>query len=1328
MDSAPKLSGRLTLLLFSLWHLGLAATNYNCDDALVSLLPLTAFDSSSELFSVHSPNFAKLNRRDGAGGWSPSESNPQQWLQIDLGDRAEITAVATQGRYGSSDWITSYILMFSDTGRNWKQYRQEDSIWVFTGNTNADSVVHHKLLHSVKTRFLRFVPLKWNPSGRIGLRVEVYGCSYKSDIADFDGRSSLLYRFNQKMMSTFKDVVSLKFKSMQGDGVLFHGEGQRGDYITLELQKGKLSLHINLGDAKLRFSTSHTSVTLGSLLDDQHWHSVLIERFNKQVNFTVDKHTQHFRTKGDSDHLDIDYEGNVTFSCSEPPIVPITFVSTSSSYLLLPGTPQIDGLSVSFQFRTWNKDGLLLSTELSEDSGVLLLYLHTGRLTLVIQKVAENSMEISAGSNLHDGLWHSVNINARRHRITLTLDNDVAAAAHATTLLQIYSGNSYYFGGCPDNFTDSQCLNPITAFQGCMRLIFIDNQPKDLILVQQGSLGNFSDLHIDLCDIKDRCLPNYCEHGGKCSQSWTTFYCDCSEMGYMGATCHNSIYEQSCEAYRHKGKTSGFFHIDSDGSGPLGPFQVYCNITEDKIWTAVQHNNTELTRVQGADPEKPYAMYFNYSSSLDQIEAMINSAEYCEQEVAYHCKKSRLLNTPNGMPYVWWVGRANEKHPYWGGSLPGVQQCACGLEESCLDMRYFCNCDADKEEWTHDTGLLSFKDHLPVTQLLITDTNRSNSEAAWRIGPLRCHGDRQFWNAASFNTEASYLHFPTFHAEFSADISFFFKTTAVSGVFLENLGIKDFIRIEISSPKEITFSIDVGNGPIDATVQSPTPLNDNQWHFVRAERNLKQTSLQVDNLPKKILEAPAEGHFRLQLNSQFFVGGTASRQKGFLGCIRSLHLNGQKLDLEERAKMTPGVKPGCPGHCSSYGNLCHNGGKCVEKYNGYFCDCTSSPYEGPFCKEEVSAMFEAGTSVTYIFQEPYPVTKNASTSSSGIYADAITSKENIAFSFLTTRAPSLLLYIDTYFHDYLAVILSRNGSLQVRYKLSKDGFFIFTIDSGNLANRELHHVKINREGKELLIQVDQVLKLKHNLSEIDFKAIKSLTLGKVGDSLGLDSEVLKANSYGFIGCLSSVQYNHIAPLKAALRHASIAPVTVKGSLTESSCGYIAEADVNTITTVYSSSDPFGKSDEREPLTNAIRSDSAVIGGVIAVVIFIIFCVVAIMSRFLYQHKQTHRSSQAKEKEYAENLDSSFKTDVDLQNTVTFNLLEGDCPAQERLADTSMPHSLHKNYHSYIDISRDLLFYSGQNKFTDLHGCLLSFWISQVLCCFLEPFNSPLYSI
>nr|XP_034368966.1 contactin-associated protein like 5-1 isoform X3 [Arvicanthis niloticus] len=1284
MDSVPRLNSVLTLILSGLWHLGLTATNYNCDDPLANFLSPMAFSSSSDL--TGSSSSAQLNWRMGTGGWSPADSNNQQWLQIDLGNRVEITAIATQGRYGSSDWVTSYRLMFSDTGHNWQQYNQEDSIWTFVGNTNADSVVHHKLLHPVRSRFVRFVPLEWNPNGKIGMRVGVYGCSYRSDVADFDGRSSLLYRFNQKTMSTLKDVISLKFKTMQGDGVLFHGEGQRGDHITLELQKGRLALYLNLDDSKARLGSTVPLVILGSLLDDQHWHSVLLERVGKQANFTVDMNTQHFRTKGETDALDIDYEfsfggipvpskpgtflkknfhgcienlyyngvniidlakrrkhqiysGNVTFSCSEPQIVPITFVNSRSSYLLLPGTPQIDGLSVSFQFRTWNEDGLLLSTELSEGSGTLLLILEGGTLRLLIKKLAGHGTKILTGSGLNDGLWHSVSINARRNRVTLTLDNDATFPAPDTSRIQIYSGKSYFFGGCPDNLTDSQCLNPIKAFQGCMRLIFIDNQPKDLISVQQGSLGNFSDLHIDLCSIKDRCLPNYCEHGGHCAQTWTTFYCNCSDTGYTGATCHDSIYEQSCEVYRHRGHTAGFFYIDSDGSGPLGPLQVYCNITEDKIWMTVQHNNTELTRVQGSSPEKPYSMSLNYGGSMEQLEALIDGSEHCEQEVIYHCRRSRLLNTPDGTPFTWWIGRSDERHPYWGGSVPGVQQCGCGLEEKCIEL-------------ANDTGLFSFKDHLPVTQIIITDTNRSNSEAAWRIGPLRCYGDRHFWNAVSFSTEASYLHFPTFHAEFSADISFFFKTTALSGVFLENLGIKDFLRLEMSSPSEVTFATDVGNGPIELLVQSPYPLNDNQWHYIQAETNLKETSLQVDNLPQSMREASEEGHFRLQLSSQLFVGGTSSRQKGFLGCIRSLHLNGHKIDLEERAKITSGVRPGCPGHCSSYGSNCHNGGKCVEKQSGYSCDCTNSPYEGPFCQKEISALFDSGTSVTYTFQEPYPVTKNTtSLSSSAIYTDTATHKETIMLSFMTAQAPTLLLYLNFSSQNFLAILLSRNGSLQVRYRLSKDESHVFSMSTENLANRRMHQVKITRDGPELSIQMDQQL-FSYNFSpEVEFRTLRSLVLGKVTDTLDLDPEVAQANTMGFIGCLSSVQYNHIAPLKAALRHASIAPVTVQKTLTESSCGSMVDSDVNAVTTVYSSSDSFEKTDEREPLTNAVRSDSAVIGGVIAVVTFITLCVIGIMTRFLYQHKQSHRTNQMK-KEYPENLDSSFRNEIDLQNTAT----------------------------------------------------------------------------
>lgn len=66
-------------------------------------------------------------------------------------------------------------------------------------------------------------------------------------------------------------------------------------------------------DAKPQSRGRHTSVMLGSLLDDHLWHSVLIERFNKQVNFTVDKDTQHFRTQGQEDSLEVDYEVRVKF-------------------------------------------------------------------------------------------------------------------------------------------------------------------------------------------------------------------------------------------------------------------------------------------------------------------------------------------------------------------------------------------------------------------------------------------------------------------------------------------------------------------------------------------------------------------------------------------------------------------------------------------------------------------------------------------------------------------------------------------------------------------------------------------------------------------------------------------------------------------------------------------------------------------------------------------------------------------------------------------------------------------------------------------------------
>uniref|UniRef100_A0A8C1X5C8 Contactin associated protein like 3 n=1 Tax=Cyprinus carpio TaxID=7962 RepID=A0A8C1X5C8_CYPCA len=1117
-------------------------------------------------FSLYAPY-------QGAGGWSPLNSNKYQWLEIKLEQRTEITAIATQGRYGSSDWLTRYLLMFSDTGHNWRPYRQEDSIGAFSGNSNADSVVMYKLQQPVIAQYIRILPLHWNPNGRIGLRLEAYGCQYKSDVVSFDGSAHLLFRPDPSVSLADRDVLSMNFKTLLNSGMLVHMEEHSGHSFTLELFRGKLLLHESKRPSGRGSSADfHPLVSLGSLLDDQHWHHIRVERVRGLVNFTVDKNTQQFHLsvefsllisypsisfggtsaaglqkshsrrnfhgclenvlyndisvieRAEEQQLSITVSGNVSFTCPESIDVPVTFASPGS-FLALPWVSGGESASVSLQFRTWNRAGLLMTFDLQHNAGTLWLYLSEARARLQIHKTGRIMTDITAGASLNDGQWHSLELAVRRGRLAVTLDRTDSSTA--STSFPVAPDSQLFLGGCPDTEGGSGCRNPFSVFQGCMRLIRTDGALVDLIRVQQMLFGNFSDLQMDMCGIVDRCSPSRCEHGGRCSQSWSTFHCNCSATGYSGATCHSSIYEASCEAYKHKGNTSGFYYIDMDGSGPIKPQLIYCNMS-DKAWMVIQHNNTELTKLKASSGINQHLAHFNYSADAEQIQAIITQAEYCEQELSYHCKKSRLLNTPDGAPFSWWVGRSGEAHMYWGGAVPGSQQCACGLQENCVHPEHFCNCDADSKEWLNDSGLLSHKEHLPVRGLAVGDINRSGSEAAYRVGPLQCYGDNNFWNAAYFNKETSYLHFPTFHGELSADISFLFKTSSSSGVFLENLGIKDFIRIELSSPTQVLFSFDVGNGPLEVKVETASALNDERWHHVRAERNVKEASLYVDHHPGAVQKAPADGHIHLQLNSQLFVGGTASRQKGFLGCIRSLKLNGKTLDLEERAEITPGVTPGCPGHCSSYGDLCQNHGSCVEDHSGFTCDCSLSPFTGTFCHKDVSAFFKPGTSVTYTFKEPYKLNRNVSAQSSSIYSDLTLRGENVSLSFRTSQAPALLLYVSSYYREFLAVLLNRNGHLDVKYKLQHNrDAEVFRASGRNLANGQLHRVNLIETQTQLFL---------------------------IAESGEVDPEIARLNALGFTGCLSVVQFNSISPLKAALLYPDTSPVIVTGALSESSCG------------------------------------------------------------------------------------------------------------------------------------------------------------------------------
>ncbi|KAM7388159.1 hypothetical protein PAMP_024357 [Pampus punctatissimus] len=1265
-----------------------------------------------------------------------------QWLEVDLGKRTQVTAVATQGRYGSSDWLTAYLLMFSDTGHNWRQHRQEDSLGVITltsyinasvalcvpvnqripldshrqqngkleaisllafpGNSNADTVVQYKLEQLVIARYLRLIPLDWNPTGRIGLRLEIYGCRYTSDVANFDGNSSLVYRLSVLPSRTDMEIISLKFKTLKNSGTLFNAEGRRDHSLTLVLEKGRLLLYHQQGVSSS--SGGRLLFSLGSLLDDQHWHYVKLERLSTHLNLTVDKNTQHVHIPAELSHWDIQQlslgavqshglqkpilsntnfhgclenllynefnlidlakqnnpqvtvVGNVTFSCAEPVSVAVTFTD-SHSFLQLPGlTSWSSGfVSVGLQFRTWNKAGLLLTFNFLQQQGIVWLYLSEARLHLQIHKAGRVLLELSTGSGLSDGQWHSVEFNSRQDRLSITVDKDEGATVHTSLPLPLTDGQ-LFFGGCPVQEGSQECRNPFKVFQGCMRLLTLDIQLVDLIKVQQRLLGNYSHLQIDMCSIIDRldvetvtedstnaagisCLYYGCswflptkvefyqlfaEYSGSVPPVIVNMEADVLSHGAPSTVTAPTVvteeppatavsnqshatYEQTCEAYKHKGHTSGHYYIDVDGSGPIKPHLIYCNMTEDRAWMVIQHNNTELTRVHSSSERNQHSAHFDYTSQEEQLAAIISQSEHCEQELSYHCRKSRLLNTPEGAPFSWWVGGPGpgQVQTYWGGALPGSQQCACGLLDSCLDPDHYCNCDADYDQWANDSGLLTHKETLPVRSLVLGDIQRPGSEAAYRVGPLHCYGDKNFWNAAFFDKKTSYLHFPTFNGELNADISFLFKTTSSSGVFLENLGIKDFIRIELSSSFEVLFSFDVGNGPLEVRVVMSIPLNDNRWHRVRAERNVKEASLRVDEFPAATQEAPSDGHIHLQLNSQLFIGGTASRQKGFLGCIRSLQLNGVTLDLEERARITPGVRPGCPGHCSSYGSLCQNQGRCVERANGFSCDCGLSAFTGAFCHKEISADFKSTTSIAYILKEPYELSKDSSALPSSIYSDMTLREENISLSFSTNQSPALLLYINSFYREYLALLINKHDVTYIMFQIDQNAREDFNLTSDvefnsikSLILGRVHALSsislTNGPGKngetDILTERDRerVMGEKERQGEIAMYE-------RGGESDELDGELARLASLGFTGCLSAVRFNSISPLKAALLLPD-SPVIITGPLAQSSCGSSTSANPYAAETTHSLSDQPASVDPGQPLVNAIRSDSALIGG------------------------------------------------------------------------------------------------------------------------------------
>ena len=190
---------------------------------------------------------------------------------------------------------------------------------------------------------------------------------------------------------------------------------------------------------------------------------------------------------------------------------------------------------------------------------------------------------------------------------------------------------------------------------------------------------------------------------------------------------------------RNSSVTNGNYVIDPDGVGGVTPFIVFCDMN-DKAGvgvTVISHDSETRTLVNGCDPAGCYSRDVTYTgASLAQLASLTRVSSHCEQFIKYECYHSMLLEGSDG----WLVSHDGTNMTYWGGASPGSNKCACGMKNTCADPNLPCNCDKNDQVWREDSGLLTHKSDLPVSQLRFGDTGTSYEKGYHTLGKLKCYG------------------------------------------------------------------------------------------------------------------------------------------------------------------------------------------------------------------------------------------------------------------------------------------------------------------------------------------------------------------------------------------------------------------------------------------------------------------------------------------------------------------------------------------------------------------------------------------------------------
>ncbi|XP_065679766.1 uncharacterized protein LOC100206447 isoform X1 [Hydra vulgaris] len=200
----------------------------------------------------YAPYLGRLNYNKSSGGWcsADSETYKDQYIQVDLLKNKRISAIATQGKSKSNEYVEKYQIYYlrDDGGTDYREYN-ESGVWkMFDGNLDSVNIVKNYFMQPIIARKIRLYP-RGDEFAIHCLRLELYGCDWKHDACNLIYHKIFLYiliyiysyAYQNGGIRVGGDLTDFCFDGWTENGTLFGGLGKLTDdiYRNSELKDNK---------------------------------------------------------------------------------------------------------------------------------------------------------------------------------------------------------------------------------------------------------------------------------------------------------------------------------------------------------------------------------------------------------------------------------------------------------------------------------------------------------------------------------------------------------------------------------------------------------------------------------------------------------------------------------------------------------------------------------------------------------------------------------------------------------------------------------------------------------------------------------------------------------------------------------------------------------------------------------------------------------------------------------------------------------------------------------------------------------------------------------